>query len=140
MRTRYRFNAPQAAHFGTSSIVAWLPVFTKAERCDILVDSLAYRRKHKGLLIHGWVILDSHFHAVLAAPDLPRILADLKRHTAQALLTQLEKEGCEWLLEQFHYRRLAYKTESQHQVWQEGSHPQAIVSDEDDDPKAGLPA
>ena len=130
MRTRYRVNDPQAAHFATSSIVAWLPVFTKAARCDILVQSLAYCQANKGLLIHGWVILDSHFHAILAAPDLPRILADLKRYSAQRLLEQLETEGCEWLLEQFHYRRLAHKKESVHQVWQEGTHPQAIVSDE----------
>ncbi|MEI7958880.1 MAG: hypothetical protein WCI40_07200 [Verrucomicrobiota bacterium] len=69
----------------TSTIVAWLPVFTTSARCDILVQSLAYCRMHKGLVIYGWVILDNHFHAILAAPDLPRVLADLKRHTAQQL-------------------------------------------------------
>ena len=130
MRSRYQVHAPDHAHFVTSTIVAWLPVFTTSARCDILVQSLAYCRMHKGLVIYGWVILDNHFHAILAAPDLPRVLADLKRHTAQRILEQLESEGCEWLLEQFRYRRAAHKTESAHQVWQEGTHPQAIVGDE----------
>jgi len=130
MRSRYRVLAPDAAHFVTSTIVAWLPVFTTAARCDILVQSLAYCRTHKGLAIYGWVILDNHFHAILAAPDLPRVMADMKRHTAQRILEQLEAEGCEWLLDQFRYRHAAHKKESEHQVWQEGTHPQAIVSDE----------
>ena len=130
MRSRYRINEPHLAHFVTSSIVAWLPVFTKAARCQILTDSLAYCREHKGLRIYGWVILDTHFHALLAAPDLSGTLSDLKRHTAQRLLDQLESERCEWLLHQLKFRRAAHKSESKHQIWQEGVHPQAIPSDE----------
>jgi len=129
MRSRYLIHEPDNAHFVTSSIVAWMPVFTKAARCDILTESLAYCRDHKGLKIYGWVILDNHFHAILAAPDLSRTLADLKRFTAQRLLDQLEAENCEWLLHQFEFCRAAHKSESRHQIWQEGAHPQAIASD-----------
>ncbi len=57
-------------------------------RCDILVEALAYCREHKGLRITAWVILDNHFHAILAAPDLPRVMADLKRHTAKQIIAQ----------------------------------------------------
>jgi REP element-mobilizing transposase RayT len=130
VRSRYRINDPRFAHFVTSTIVAWLPVFTTASRCDILLQSLEYCRAHKGLKIHAWVILDNHFHAILAAPDLSQVLADFKRHTAQQILALLKTEQCDWLLNQFHYFRAAHKLESTHQIWQEGSHPQAIVSDE----------
>ena len=130
MRSRYRAHEPHAAHFITATVVAWLPVFTTASRCDILIQAFEYCRQHKGLKIYAWVILDNHFHAILAAPDLPRVLAHFKRHTAQRLVEQLEKEGCEWLLNQFQYFRAAHKAESKHQVWQEGSHPQEITSDE----------
>jgi putative transposase len=81
MRNRYRIHEPNAAYFITATVIAWLPVFTTATRCDILIDSLEYCRKHKGLKIHAWVILDTHFHAILAAPELSRVLADFKRHT-----------------------------------------------------------
>ena len=130
MRNRYRVHEPHAAHFVTSTVVGWLPVFTTAVRCDLLVESLAYCQAHKELKIHGWVILDNHFHAILAAPDLSRVLADFKRHTARRILDQIQAENCEWLLRQFAHRRAEHKTESVHQVWQEGTHPQAILSDE----------
>ena len=38
------------------------------------------------------------------------------------------EERREWLLNQFSYYRAKYKTSS-HQIWQEGFHPQEIVSD-----------
>jgi REP element-mobilizing transposase RayT len=49
------------------------------------VQSLDYCRAHKELKIYAWVILDSHFHAILSAPELARFMADLKRHTARRL-------------------------------------------------------
>ncbi len=70
MRSRYRVNDSARAHFVTCTVVEWLPVFTTAARCDILIDSLAFCREHKGLRINGWVIMDNHFHAILGAPDL----------------------------------------------------------------------
>jgi putative transposase len=130
VRSRYRVNDPRFAHFVTSTIVAWLPIFTAAGRCDVLVQSFEYCRRHKGLKIYAWVILENHFHAIMAAPDLSRVLADFKRHTAQRILELLETEGCAWLLNQLQYFRAAHKSESSHQIWQEGSHPQAMVSDE----------
>ena len=130
MRSRYRINNDDCAHFITSTIVEWLPVFTTAARCDILVRSFEYCRKQKELRIHAWVILDNHFHAIVAGPELARTVADLKRFTALELLGQLEIEGREWLLNQLSYFRAAHKRESAHQVWQEGVHPQRILSDE----------
>ena len=130
MRSRYRVLDTHAAHFVTSTIVEWLPVFTTSACCDILVESLAYSREHKGLLIHAWVVMDNHFHAVVAAPDLSATMRDLKKFTARRLLQQIESEGRAWLLNQLAYYRLPHKTRSHHQVWQEGSHPQALLTDE----------
>jgi putative transposase len=129
MRSRYRILERDFAHFVTGTTVAWLPIFTTAARCDILVQAFEYCRGRKGLKLHAWVILDTHFHAIIAAPDLARVLADLKRHTALQIIEQLKTERCDWLLRQLGERRAPHKTQSEHQVWQEGSHPQAIMSD-----------
>ncbi len=99
MRTRYRIHNHRAAHFVTSTVVSWLPVFTTATRCDILVEALSYCRQNEVLQIYGWAILDNHFHAVFSAPDLPHVMADLKRHTARRVIEQLEASGAEWLLD-----------------------------------------
>src|SRR6266850_2098685 len=129
MRSRYRVLELDHAHFITGTIVARLPVFTPAARYEKIVGALTYCRAHKELKIHAWVILDNHFHAIVSARDLSRVLADLKRHTAFQPVEQLESEGCAWLLHQLTHFRLAHKSESVHQVWQEGSHPQAMMSD-----------
>jgi len=128
MRSRYRVHHPDRAHFVTCTIVEWLPVFTSAACCDILVRSLEHCRQQKSLKIYAWVILDNHFHGILAAPNLSPVLRDLKSFTARELLTQLEIEGRNWLLEQLRYRRAAHKP-NEHQIWQEGSHPQVIADD-----------
>jgi REP element-mobilizing transposase RayT len=129
MRSRYRVHSPERAHFITSTTVAWLPVFTTARRCDILLDSLAYCREHKALKLYAWVVLDNHFHAIVSAVDLPQVVADLKRHTTKRILAQLEEERAEWLLNQLAYQRAKHKSESTPQLWQEGYHPQSIPTD-----------
>ena len=95
MRSRYRVGDPLQAYFVTSTVVQWLPVFTTSACCDILADSLAYCQTHKDLSIYAWVILDNHFHAILAGPQLSQTVAALKRHTAKLLLAQVEREGRE---------------------------------------------
>src|ERR1700761_9330908 len=103
MRSRYRVNEPDAVHFITSTIVEWLPVFTTAACCDIVVDSFKYCRANKGLKIYAWVILDNHLHAILAAPDLASVLRDLKSFTASRIVAQLGRERRGWLLNQLRY-------------------------------------
>jgi REP element-mobilizing transposase RayT len=112
----------------TSTIVEWLPVFTSAACCDILVGSFEYCRQHKMLKIYAWVILDNHFHAILAAPDLSAVLRDLKSFTATKILERLADENREWVLNQLRYYRGTHKP-NEYQVWQEGSHPQVIAND-----------
>jgi putative transposase len=129
VHSRYRFNESDSAHFITSTVVEWLPIFTTPACCEILVDSLEYCRKHKGLQLHAWVIMENHFHAVVAAPNLPGVIADLKKFTARALVDQLEREKRHWLLTRLHEGKAANRIRSQYQVWQEGVHPQAIIDD-----------
>jgi REP element-mobilizing transposase RayT len=129
MRSRYRVHEPDRAHFVTGTIVQWLPVLSTAACCDILVGALAHSREHKGLKIYAWVILDTHFHAILDAPELSAILRSIKSSTAKLLIEQVASEGREWLLNQLRHFRAAHKP-NEYQVWQEGSHPQSILSDE----------
>ena len=128
MRSRYRVHHPDRAHFVTCTIVEWLPVFTSSACCDILVESFLHCRQNKRLKIYAWVILDNHFHAILAAPDLSAVLRDLKSFTARGILQQLPAEGRDWLLNQLRYYRGGHKP-NPYQVWQEGSHPQVIMDD-----------
>jgi drug/metabolite transporter superfamily protein YnfA len=86
MRSRYQFNEPHSAHFITSTMIQWLPVLTTAACCDIVVQALLYGRAQRGLLIHAWVIMDNHFHAIVSGPDLAGTIGNLKKFTAKCLL------------------------------------------------------
>ena len=129
MRSRYGFRNPEGTYFVTSTTVEWLPVFSSAACCNILVQSFLHCRVHKGLKIYGWVILDNHVHAVLSGPDLSSTLRALKGFTAQVLIEQIKRERRDWLLNQLAYYCSVHKTRSEHQVWQEGVHPQEIEGD-----------
>jgi REP element-mobilizing transposase RayT len=130
MRSRYRVNEFERAYFVTSTIVDWLSVFSTTTCCDILVDSFNHCRQHKQLRLYGWVVMESHFHAIVSARDLSDVMSDLKKFTARSLLTQLDREGRRWLSDRLQILRQPHKTRSRHQVWQEGFHPQAILGDE----------
>ncbi len=128
MRSAYK--APQEGlYFVTSTIIEWIPVFTSERYFKIITDSLSYCQVNKGLKIFAYVILDNHFHLIVYSDGLPGIMKSLKRHTAQKILDSLESDGKTWLLNQFQFYKFNHKTECEHQIWQEGYHPQLISSD-----------
>jgi len=130
MRTRYRIVEPGSCYFATSTIVEWIPLFTRKPYFDIIIESLKFCRKNKGLKIYAYVIMDNHVHLLISGEYLSNIIKDFKRHTAKELIKALKVDGKQWVLSQFKFHKLAYKKDSNYQVWQEGFHPQIIYSDE----------
>lgn len=130
MRTRYKITDDQGLHFITSTIVEWIPVFTTKPYFDILVQSFAFCQQHKALRLFGFVILDNHFHAIVAGPNLTQTITGLKKFTAKKIIAQLQTDRKAWLLNQLAYFKKRHKTRSTYQVWQEGYHPQLVTSEE----------
>jgi REP element-mobilizing transposase RayT len=129
MKSRYKIIDAEQLCFVTSTIQKWIPVFTNEKYFEILIDSFRYCRKVKGLKIYAYVILDNHFHTILSADNLSRILASIKGFTARTIIDQLKAEKRDWLLNQLRYYKLKHKAESEYQLWQEGFHPQIIYSE-----------
>jgi putative transposase len=132
MRSRYKIIEPESEspHFITCTIVGWLPVFTRANYLDIIMASLTFCRQQKGLGLHAYVILDNHLHLVVTSDNLSQVIRDFKRHTTKEIITVAHQEKKQWLLKQFELFKGVHKSESQHQVWQEGFHPQAVTSED----------
>jgi REP element-mobilizing transposase RayT len=130
MRSRYRIVDSEGIYFLTSTIIEWIPALIGDEVCGMLVDSLDFCRKNKGLRLYAYVVMDNHLHLIAEAPELGEVMQSFKRHTARELLALAEKGHKEWLLNQFAHYRKRYKESSQHQVWQEGVHPQLIQGDD----------
>jgi putative transposase len=130
MRSRYKITEINSPHFITCTIVGWLPVFTRQKYLDIITASFTFCRHQKGLRLYAYVILDNHLHLVVSADNLSQMIRDFKRHTAKEILALAQQDDKLWLLKQFEFFKSGHKGDSQHQVWQEGFHPQDITTEE----------
>ena len=130
MRSRYKIAELESPHFITCTTVGWLPVFTRQKYLDIITASLSFCRQQKGLRLHAYVILDNHLHLVVSADNLSQVIRDFKETYCQRNPGGRPQDNKQWLLKQFEFFKSGHKGESQHQVWQEGVHPQAITTED----------
>jgi putative transposase len=130
MRTRYRIVENDQVYFITSTIIEWLPVFTRKPFFDLLIESINYSRTHKGLKIYAYVIMDNHLHLIGRGDNLGKTIKEFKSHTAKWIIKLSEQENKSWLLNQFKFYKQTQKKKCNYQVWQEGYHPQLISSEE----------
>jgi len=95
----YRISEQQAVYFITCTVVQWIDVFTRKEYADIVVDSLRYCQKNKGLNnIYGWVIMSNHIHLIISCNDdfeLSHTLRDFKKFTSSQIVDAIEKNNRE---------------------------------------------
>jgi putative transposase len=127
-RSRYQFLEP-SPHFLTCTVVGWIDLFSQPELAQIVLNSLAWLQQQQRLRVHGYVIMENHWHLIASAADLSREVAGFKSFTARSMVDWLRQGRSVHLLEQLRSQKLAHKTGQTYQVWQEGAHPQAIVSE-----------
>ena len=117
-------------YFCTDVIVGWQYVFTSSEFFRAIIDSLRYCQDHKGLLLHGYVIMQNHVHSIVSAVEknLSDIIRDYKRFTSRKISELLREQNNRRLLRYF--SRAAERTEkgNDYRIWQSGSHPEIVWS------------
>jgi REP element-mobilizing transposase RayT len=129
-RTRYHVVDGGQPHFLTCTVVGWLPVFTRPETVQIILDSWQFLRQSGRLQLYGFVILENHLHWIASAKDLSKEVGDFKSYTARRVIDLLEERGAATLLRNLRFFKARHKLGQTHQLWQEGSHPQ-LIQDED---------
>jgi putative transposase len=131
MKTRYKIFEDCDYYFVTSTILDWMPVFRDEKYCRIIIDSLEYCRKFKGLKLYYYVIMPDHIHAIISSEKnrIVDIMRDFKRFTSKSISSLAEDEETQFVLRKF--RKYADKDKNcKYRVWQSGFHPQAITSDD----------
>ena len=128
-RTRYRIftNESEYPYFMTCTIVGWLPVFTRPEATQIVIDSWKHLQREKEFNLFAYVILENHLHLIASAPKLSQAMQAFKGFTAHEIISLLKQCGAQTLLRQFEFFKLKHKTESRYQVWEEGSKPKHFI-------------
>jgi len=122
MSRKHKFCNPDRAYFVTFTVQNWVDIFIRNAYKNILVESLMYCQKHKGLEIFAWCIMSSHVHLIIRAKEgsdflLPDILRDFKKFTSKKVFSAIQENPQEsrkeWLLPMFENGKF----------WQPGSYP-----------------
>ncbi len=126
----YKIRDQQQVHFITCTVVQLVDIFTRSVYADLVIESLNFCTKEKGLFVHAWVLMPNHLHAILSAKDgyiLSDILRDFKKFTAGKILKELEKSNIEsrksWMLWLFKSAGAQNSRNETYQFWQQENHP-----------------
>ena len=128
-RSRYKFTDVTQPHMMTCTVLHWIPVFTRPETTEILLDSLR-SLSNDGLQLHAYVILENHMHLVAQSEDLRKDIARFKSYTSKRILDYLTENRVSTVLDQLAFYKKAHKSDRSYQFWQEGVHPELIQGDE----------
>ncbi len=128
-RSRYKITEPQLPHFVTLTVLHWIPVFTRPDTVDILLNAIRFLSKD-GLKVFAYVVLENHCHFVLQSDALDRDISRLKSWTARQLIQYFAENNVARILEQLAFYKKAHKKDRAYQFWQEGVHPELIQNDD----------
>ena len=92
---RYQFMDGVFVYYVTFTITDWLPIFITPEPIQVIVDSLVYSIKEKGLRINAYVIMPNHMHMIVfdAHFDNSRLqqsLSDFRKYTGKQLANYID--------------------------------------------------
>ena len=87
--SRCRFGDSNSPHFLTCTIAGWLPVFTRPETVEIVLDSWRFLQNEGRLTLFGYVILENHLHLIASADDLSEQIKRFKTYTARRIIDHL---------------------------------------------------
>ncbi len=129
------FRIPKKYYYGetmfmTITTIEWIDVFTKEKYFKVLLDSLEYCQKEKGLLIFGFVFMTSHIHLIVSCKtgNLADIIRDFKSYTTSKIKKLLINDRRQYILRLLN-ASCYKKVRTKFQIWQRENYPEVIRSD-----------
>jgi REP element-mobilizing transposase RayT len=104
MSRNYKIRDQSRLYFISFATVQWIDALTRPIYKDIIVDSIKFCIKEKGLEVYAWCIMTNHVHLIIGSikNKMEDIIRDLKRHTSKSILLGIEENPIEsrkeWLL------------------------------------------
>lgn len=135
MGFKYKADNPEGIYFTTSTVVQWIDVFTRRELQEVVIYSLKYCQREKGLIIFSWSLMPSHLHLIAAADSeknsLTDIIRDFKKYTSKQLvktISEINESRRNWLLNAFEFAGRYNPKVKEYKVWQDGYHPEELIT------------
>ena len=133
MSSGYQIKEQDQLYFLTFQVVDWVDIFTRKIYKDIIIDSLRFCQKNKGLEVYGYVIMSNHIHLLLRSDteNLSATIKEFKSFTAKAILQEIEtgvESRKEWMLQVFKNAAFKNQRNTHFQFWTHENHAEHIYS------------
>jgi putative transposase len=127
--TKYKIRNQEKIYFVSFAVINWIDVFVRNDYKNIIIESLQYCQKNKGLEIYAWCIMTSHVHLIIGTVNNPmeNILRDLKSFTStklrKAIEDNMQESRKEWMLWMMKRAGSKNSNNTDFQFWQQNNHP-----------------
>ncbi len=128
MSEKYKIHE-DGLYFVSFSVVGWIDVFTRRDYQEILISSIEFCQKHKGLKIYCYCIMPNHIHFISVSENgsLTNVLRDFKAYTAKQMMNAIaenpQESRKEWMLKLFKYFGSKTPQKQNMQFWKHDNHP-----------------
>lgn len=115
------------SYFLTMTVVEWVDIFTRKRYADIVLDTLRFCIKNKGLHVYAYVIMSNHLHIIVncdSGHKLEDIIRDFKKFSSKTMMESIRREPesrREWLVERFSKAAREHTKSHQFKIWQDGN-------------------
>jgi REP element-mobilizing transposase RayT len=136
MSSKYKPGEDAIPHFITFTVVGWLDVFSREDYKRIVVNSLDYCCKNKGLQLHAWVIMTNHVHLIISTQDnkIEWLARDIKKFTSKQIFAAIQihpqESRKDWMTNMFEFTAHDNKDNKDFKFWQSGYHPVELNTNE----------
>lgn len=88
----YTIKDQHGQYYVTFTVHQWVDIFTRPIYVDILLESIRYCQKNKGLQVYAWVVMSNHVHMILSCKTgrLSDLIRDLKKYTSSKIVQAIE--------------------------------------------------
>lgn len=137
MSEKYKIRDQNKLYFITFAVVYWVDVFTRNMYTDLILESLRYCKRDKGLEIYGWVIMSNHVHLIVGRngeENIEHIIRDFKKYTSVHICKAIEENRQEsrkqWMLKIFSQAAARSNKHIKYKFWQNEYHPIELSTNE----------
>jgi REP element-mobilizing transposase RayT len=78
-RTRYKLYSEEMPYFHTCTVLEWLPVFTRPNAVQIVLDALMFLQEKRGQSLYAYVVMENHLHFIVSGTGQKDAVSWLQR-------------------------------------------------------------
>ncbi|MBD77714.1 MAG: transposase [Crocinitomicaceae bacterium] len=129
MSRKYKFHNLSGLYFISFATVYWIDVFIREHYFEVLIQSISYCRKEKGMEVYAYCVMPSHIHLIFRSSkdDPSGLIRDFKGFTSRKMLKTIEENPKEsrkeWLLQMFEKAGKERSNVKRKQFWQQHNQP-----------------